>query len=409
MRVLFVSQEFPPETGWGGIGTYVASVTQALSAAGIEVHVLSVVEGQPMSTNVVDGVTVHRRSLPHVRGPGRYAPEGWARLWLALGVAHFARRLRPPPTVIECPDWKAEGLGLALTGRFPLAVRLHSTSRQIFRYSGQGGSLSGADGQLAMRLEEDAVRRANVVLSTRANFEDVGPQMGLDRRGAHYIPHIVRLPAKRPYPDAGNAPLVAFVGRLEPRKAPEVVLRAVPRVLAAVPEARFVFVGRTATGMAAPSSSTSLQREAERLGVAQAVELRGGLAWEEVADQLAQASVCVFPSRWECFPNVTAEASAIGRPVIVSAITGFREMVVHGVTGTVVPDESPEAWAAAIIELLMNRDRAAALGGAGSELIRRVSEPHRIARLTIDAYEDAIARWRRGELVGGGGRLTWRR
>src|SRR5947207_919519 len=46
MRTLFVSQELPPETGWGGIGTYVDVLSEALARKSVEVHVLSVVEGQ---------------------------------------------------------------------------------------------------------------------------------------------------------------------------------------------------------------------------------------------------------------------------------------------------------------------------------------------------------------------------
>lgn len=407
MRVLFVSQEFPPETGWGGIGTYVASVAEALSREGVEVHVLSVVEGQPASTRSAGAITVHRRPLPHVRGPARYGPEAWSRLLLSFCVAREVGRLGLTPDVIECPDWKAEGLALGIRGSRPVVTRLHSMSSQIFPYSGQGGHLSGLDGWLTDRLERAAVRRANVVLSTRANFEDVRARLGLDEHGAHFIPHIVRLPAERPYPDSGDSPRVVFIGRLEPRKAPDVVLRAIPRVLAAVPGARFVFVGRTVGDPAAPSSAASLQRMAERLGVAHAVDLRGGLDWTGVADELARASVGVFPSRWECFPNVTAEASAIGRPVVVSSISGFREMVKDGVTGSVVPSEGAEAWADAIIELLLDRDRALAMGQAGARLLREVSDPGRIATMTIAAYEDAIERWRRGERMGLTARSWW--
>ncbi len=400
MRVLFVSQEFPPETGWGGIGTYVASVAQALTSQGVDVHVLSVVEGQPVSTRAAEGITVHRRPLAHVRGPARLAPEAWERLWLSMSVARSVGRLSSTPTVIECPDWKAEGLMLSMRGRFPLVVRLHSTARQIFPYSGQGGHASGADGRFAARLEEAAVRRANVVLSTRANFEEAAKQMGLDDRGVRLIPHIVRLPSERPYPSGEGSPRVAFVGRLEPRKAPDVLLRAIPRVLAVVPAAKFVFLGRTVGDDAAPSSATSLRREAERLGVAHAVELQGELDWQGVAEELARASVCAFPSRWECFPNATAEAIAIGRPVVVSSIPGFREMVRDDVTGKVIHGESPEGWANGIIELLTNRERAQEFGEAGSRLIREVSDPARIVSLTLAAYEDAIERFKHKERVG---------
>lgn len=400
MRVLFVSQEFPPETAWGGIGTYVANISRVLSARGLDVHVLSVATGQPPTTSQADGVTVHRFPLPGHDRPQHRLPEAWSRLWLSVTVSRLLDTFRPMPSLIECPDWKAEGFALALRGKFPLAVRLHSTARQLFPYSGQGRQLLGLDGRLAFWLEEATVRRANVVLSPRGNFADVAGWMGLDERAAHLIPPVVPLPEQVPYPESSASPRVTFVGRLEPRKAPDVVLTAMPGVLAAAPDTKFVFVGRDIGDEAAPSSSASLRREAERLGVADALELRGQLGWDGVLEELRRARVCVFPSRWECFPNVAAEAAAIGRPLVVSSITGFQELVQDGVTGRVLSSDEPRAWSAAIAELLLDRDRGRTFGEAGAALVRRVADPAKLADRTIVAYEDAINRWRRGQRAG---------
>jgi glycosyltransferase involved in cell wall biosynthesis len=179
-----------------------------------------------------------------------------------------------------------------------------------------------------------------------------------------------------------------------------VVLRAAPKVLAVAPRARFVFVGRDVGDPAAPPSSTWLRTEAERLGVAHAVELRGWLDWGGVADELRRASVCVFPSRWECFPNVAAEAAAIGRPVVVSSAPAFRELMEDNVTGRVASSEDAGDWATAITDLLLNPERARAFGEAGSALIRRVSDPARLVDLALAAYEHAVERWRNGQRVG---------
>src|SRR5438874_8032908 len=116
MRVLFVSQEFPPETGWGGIGTYVDVISEALASKGVDVHVLSVVDGQPPSRKEIAGVTIHRCTLPRVRGSGRLPPETWRRIWLPATVARLVKKLALAPNVIECPEWSAEGLLLALRG-----------------------------------------------------------------------------------------------------------------------------------------------------------------------------------------------------------------------------------------------------------------------------------------------------
>src|SRR5689334_12708048 len=110
MRVLLISQELPPETGWGGIGTYVYTISRALAAKGADVHALSIVEGQPASRREIDGVTVHRHPLRVVGPPARRAPQAWKRAWLGLTASRLTRRLGIAPDVVECPEWMAEGL-----------------------------------------------------------------------------------------------------------------------------------------------------------------------------------------------------------------------------------------------------------------------------------------------------------
>jgi glycosyltransferase involved in cell wall biosynthesis len=391
----------PPETGWGGIGTYVDVLSEALAAKGADVHVLSVVERQPMSTGELAGVTVHRRPLPRLRGAQRLPPEAWRRTWLAANVARQVGKLGVDPSVVECPEWMAEGLALSLRSRFPLVVRLHSSAGQLFPYTGQGRAFRGLDARLSAWLEEVAARRANTVVSTRSNLDEVAAEMRLAEAALHAIPYPVRLPAISPMP-AAEAPRVTFVGRLEPRKGPEVVLRAAPRVLASVPDARFVFVGRDAVPPGAIPSTAWLRQESERLGVADAIELTGHLDHDGVADELRRATVCAFPSRWESFGNVVAEAGATGRPVVASPIPPFRDLVEDGVTGRIAPLDDTTAWAEALVELLSDRPRAASMGQAGATRIARISAPDAVADLALAAYEHAIERWRRGARAGKG-------
>jgi glycosyltransferase involved in cell wall biosynthesis len=381
-------------------------ITEALAAKGVDVHVLSVVEGQTPSRQEVAGVTIHRHRLPAVPRASRHAPETWRRVSLPVWVTRLIPRLGLKPDVIECPEWMAEGLGLGLWSRAPLVVRLHSCARQLFPITGQGGHLRSLDGRMAAWLEEVSARRANVVVSTRANLSEVHGWMGLDERAQHAIPYPVRLPQVSPLPDAAP-PRVTFVGRLEPRKGPEVVLRSAPQVLAALPDTRFAFVGRDAVAPGAMPSSAWLRQEAERLGVAHAIELTGQLDRAGVEDQLRRATVCAFPSRWESFGNVVAEASAVGRPVVVSPIPAFYDLVEDGVTGRMVGLDDEDGWASALIGLLRDRERARTLGQAGAEHVALISDPARVAELVLASHDDAIARWQRSERAAAPRRRAW--
>jgi glycosyltransferase involved in cell wall biosynthesis len=318
-------------------------------------------------------------------------------MWLSVNVARAIRRLGIRPDVVECPEWMAEGLIISLRANQPLVVRLHSWAGQIFPYSGQGGGWRGWDARISAWLEVTSAKRAHVVISTRSNLDEVAARMGLDQRALHAIPYPVRLPRVSPMPSP-EAPRVTYIGRLEPRKRPDVLLAAAPKVLAEVPDARFVFVGRDCTALPGERPSSDwLRREAERLGISGAIELVGELDRKGVEEQLRRATVCAFPSQWESFGNVVAESAATGRPVVASDIPPFRELVADRVTGRIAPTADAATWATAVTELLRDRDAAAAMGRAAASHVANISEPGHIADLTLAAYEHAIERFKRGE------------
>jgi glycogen synthase len=397
--VLLISQELPPETGWGGIGTYVHTISRELAAQGVDVHVLSIVEEQPASRRVIEGVTVHRRPLPVVGPAARRAPEAWKRAWLPVVAAWLTRRLHIAPDVVECPEWMAEGLGIALAGRLPLVVHLHSSARQLFPLSGQGKALRGFDGRASFWLEETVVRRAHAVISTPWNLDDMAPRLRLDPAALHPLWYPLELPERLPMPDP-TPPRVTFLGRFEPRKGPDVLLRAAPAVLAEIPEARFAFVGRDATRPGGPASADWLRTEAARLEISHAVEVREEFGRDAVLRALGEATVCAFPSRWESFGYAMAEAQGAGRPVVVSSIPALRAMVDDGATGAIASPEDPASWAPPLIGLLRDPARARAVGEAGAARLAEISEPSRIADQTLAVYQNARERWHRGERAG---------
>ena len=120
--------------------------------------------------------------------------------------------------------------------------------------------------------------------------------------------------------------LVAFVGRLEPEKNLDLLVRAVLRV----PEARLVLVG-------AGSQETSLKALAAD---SDRVDFRGTLPNEELPELLNRAEVFVLPSQYEGNPKALLEAMACELPVIGTDVSGIRDVIQHGVNGMLcAPDE----------------------------------------------------------------------
>lgn len=389
MRVLLISQEMPPETAWGGIGTYMGIIAPALARAGAEVHVLSVVRHQPRSSKVVDDVHVHRAPLVRLPGVGRLSrlPETWGRISLAAAVAREYRRLGMRFDVAECPEWGAEGLVLALRRALPLVIRLHSGAAQVFPYLGP----IGLDLRTAIRLEEVAVGRAQLTSGTRSQIARLAARSLLPDDALRVINYPVSPANQEPPPD--GPPTVLFAGRFEHRKNPERLVRCAPAVLSAVPEARFLFLGRDTYSPRKPSYANWLQKLAAELGVAHAIEVLERWGPDAVADGLRRSTVCAIPSLWESFGYVAAEAAARGRPVIGSRIPGLEDIVKDSVTGLLVPPEDTRAWGDALTFVLNSPDQARSMGAAGRQEIRSRCDPDRIAELTLEAYEAAILRF----------------
>jgi glycosyltransferase involved in cell wall biosynthesis len=397
MKVLLVSQEFPPETRWGGIGTYMGILAPALVRAGCEVHVLSVVRGQARSsTTSDDGVHVHRAPLLSPPGIGKLSgyPLTWLRVALAGNVAREYRRLVRETgsrfDVVECPDWNAEGLVLARRNTVPTVVRVHSSAQQLFPFLGA----LGPDERRAIRIEDDAIRHADLVLGTRPQ---IAYARGLGVGDAHLRELTLPVSPATPTPIPAGPPVIAFAGRFEHRKSPETLIRALPAVRAALPDARLQLVGRDCTRPGIASSVVWLRELAADLGVDDAVDVVDGWATSDtVANALRDSTVCAVPSRWESFGYVAAEAAALGRPVVASAVPGFSDIVIEGETGRLVPVDDIDAWARALTSVLADPGQASAMGAAAAHRMATECDPDRIAASTVEAYGDAIASARRG-------------
>ena len=172
-------------------------------------------------------------------------------------------------------------------------------------------------------------------------------------------------------------PVVLAVGRLDPVKGHDVLLRAFPRVRARVPAARLVIVG--GGGDRAP-----LEALAADLGIAAAVTFDGPLDAARVRERLAGARVFVLPSRSEGLPLSLVEAMAAGVPCVATAVGGTPEVLTPD-AGVLVPAEDPASLGDAVADLLLDEARSSSLAVAGR---RRAAELS--ATTSTAAYEEVL-------------------
>jgi len=144
-------------------------------------------------------------------------------------------------------------------------------------------------------------------------------------------------------------------------KGHEVLIDAVPRILARIPNAKFALVGR-GWGAAGETYMRAMQDRAKALGIADAVLFTGERS--DVADTLAAFDVSVHPSLTDNLGG-TIESLLMARPMVVSDIRGYADSVLHEETGLVVPAGDSSALADAVVRLLRDRDLARRLGENG--------------------------------------------
>jgi phosphatidylinositol alpha-1,6-mannosyltransferase len=185
---------------------------------------------------------------------------------------------------------------------------------------------------------------------------------------------------------------VISVARLVRRKGHDMVIRAWPRILEAVPDAQLVIPG---TGV----YRSELEKLAEQTGVRDRVHFTGYLPVEDLCAALNLSDAFVLACRddrrglqTEGLGLSTLEASATGLPVVVGLSGGSGDSVIDGVTGFLVDSSGPDQIASALITLLTDPARAKAMGARGAEWVQRT--------WTWDTAVDRLTRLLAGEPVG---------
>lgn len=375
MRICLISEEFPPETGWGGIGTHTYNLSIALAETGDDVDVVSKsVDGREHITEK-GNLRIHRIAESDSNAAPLQKIAGIApklqKNNLFAGFSEYPLRSlrrgaaiskwlkqRPAFDIIEAPDYGGETFWCQFVDRIktPVIIKLHTPLFLTQRLN------SAPKDDLAVKLrkwiEKYSITHATKLISPTKSLADIISEE-FKLKGIDVLPNCVDTDFFQYKEKTTNRKdkILIYAGRLERRKGVEVLARAIPLVLKAFPEIKFLFVGRdTPTAEGRGWMKAWLEEYFEKEKVQDRVEFPGEVPRTGIVSYYQQADVCVLPSLWENLPYTCLESMSCGTPVIGSGIGGFPEIITDGVDGFLFEPKNHKDLAEKILDVVTNRD-----------------------------------------------------
>jgi len=385
------------------MNVYIVEVARRLAALGVEVDIFTraVSRDQPAVVELAPGVLVRHieagpfEELDKSDLPGQLCQFTFEVLRAEAG--HDPGRY----DVLHGHYWLSGQVGAVAKERWgvPLVQSMHTLGRVKNAALAAGDA---AEPDIRIRGETEVIATADrIVANTDAEASELIKLYAADpRRVAAVSPGVdlavfrpgSRRHARRKLGISQNAVVLMFAGRVQPLKAPDILLRAAAALIRDHPRLaeRLVvaFVGGpSGTGRNDPDSLVQL---ASALGISANVRLEPPCAQRDLADWYRAATLVVVPSYSESFGLVAVEAQACGTPVVAAAAGGLRTAVADGLSGILIAEHDPAHYASAIGSLLRNPGKLAKLSRGARRHASAFGWSSTVDRL-LAVYGDAMS------------------
>ncbi|NYD40574.1 D-inositol-3-phosphate glycosyltransferase [Nocardioides panaciterrulae] len=390
----------------GGMNVYVIELARRLARQGIEVDIFTRATSSALEPVVeaADGVLVRHIHAGPYEGLGKDELPGQ----LCVFAREVLRAEAAQPVghydAVHSHYWLSGQVGALARDRWgvPLVHTMHTmakvknealaigdTPEPAARIIGEEQVVQAAD-MLVANTDLEAKQLINLYDACASRVEVIHPGVDL----SVFRPHDqARVRDELGLPR--DAVVLLFAGRIQPLKAPDVLLRAVAELLRQVPALRSRLVvpvvgGPSGSGLEHPESLAQLSTELGLDGPDGVVRFVPPVAQADLARWCAAATLVAVPSYNESFGLVAAEAQATGTPVVAAAVGGLTTVVRDGHSGLLVEGHEPRDWAAALRRVIEDDELRVRLEVGALEQARQFAW-ERTAERTLDVYARARA------------------
>ncbi len=384
----------------GGMNIYVVESAERMAAMGVSVDIFTR-RHNPDLPDIVElsqGVRVRHLNI----GACNATKEELPALIPNLSEAFSAVLENEKYDVLHSHYWISGKVAMPAAKKFgiPLAHTMHTMARvknmnlaegerpePMIRVQGETQVVAAADALIA-NTDAEAASLVSLYEACPDNVSVVSPGVDLYK----FVAGNGRKAAREAVGLPQDAHILAFVGRIQPHKGPEVLIRAVAEMLNHSPHLR-------------PKLITVIMGGASGSGVGEVERLKDLVSWLNISDVVrfenpvpraelpqwyrAADLVCV-PSYSESFGLVALEAQACGTPVVATAVGGLRTAVADGISGVLVDGHDPRAWSSVLARLIQEPQRRVLLSMGAIEHASHFGWDA-TARGTLDIYDRIIA------------------
>jgi glycogen synthase len=366
LRIAFITYEFPPDTGKGGIGTYTAQVAALMAQAGNDIHVFC---GSPYRSgrHTQDGYTLH---ITGSSNGNEFREQVVATFAAEHGLLSF--------DLVESPEINSNAAGIKkVFPAIPLVVRLHAPGYLVEslkkRYYPFSAKLRYVLGALRRRLDAGYWRNYDYKKDTDYQFFLMAdavsaPSEAMKKWVMQYwkipavnvsiIPNPFTAPAallQLPVAQKATHKEVLFFGRLNVLKGLVNATLAMKKILNEFEDWHFTVIGNDGPGPVHGSSMKEwMQQQLQE--VKEQVSFKSGFSYEELPAAIGNADIVLLPSLFESFSYTCAEAMAAGKAVVGSRDTGMSFMR-HNETGLLINPLKPTEIYVAVKSLITDDNK----------------------------------------------------
>lgn len=392
LHIAYISYEYPPDTGIGGIGTYTWQMAQAMALQNFNVEVFTASPIREV-TEHIDGVSVHRIQIE-------------SQNQFNTAVVHKFKQIHSKDNfdIIECAENGANAMEVIKAyPEIPLVVRLHTPGVLVTRMQNTYVPLS-----FKLRFVLGGLKRGKIDLgywgnrdknqhkdyeyqiTQRAQLITV-PSEALKKWAKYFwglnLNHIKLIP--NPYlptaeflsiPVENTSKTITFYGRLNVLKGCVALTIAIKKVLEKHSDWNFRIIGKNEN-----SHINSIDMKSWMLSelnqYRSKIEIRDWLDYREIPKILSETAICVFPSLFESFSYTCCESMSAGRAVVGSRNGGMNELLADN-CGLLVNPKKPKDIANAICKFIEDKNLRETYGNNAR---KKILDEYNLNRIGIEA------------------------